>query len=188
MTTTTATSVIKRLNEIFATHGFPNSMITDNGPPWNSNEIKRYFKSRGIKHTKITSLWPRANGLTEHFIQNLNKCIRTSITENKNWRDQLRNMLTNYRSTPQTITGYQPSQLLLNRKVRDFIPDNQQQQRTSLFYESVKSNQQREYERSSKDHPKSQEITFIVGNEVIMKRDQYNSKFDSYFLRTSPWY
>ena len=148
MTTTTATSVIKRLNEIFATHGFPNSMITDNGPPWNSNEIKRYFKSRGIKHTKITSLWPRANGLTEHFIQNLNKCIRTSITENKNWRDQLRNMLTNYRSTPQTITGYQPSQLLLNRKVRDFIPDNQQQQRTSLFYESVKSNQQREYERS----------------------------------------
>ena len=97
-------------------------------------------------------------------------------------------MLTNYRSTPQTITGYQPSQLLLNRKVRDFIPDNQQQQRTSLFYESVKSNQQREYERSSKDHPKSQVITFIVGNEVIMKRDQYNSKFDSYFLRTSPWY
>ena len=118
-------------------------------------------------------------------MQNLNKCIRTLITENKNWRDQLRNMLISYRllHIQQLVIN-----LFFNRKVRDFIPDNQQQQQqqqTSPFYESVKNNQQQEYERSSKYHPKSQEITFVVGDEVIMKRDQRNSRFDSYFYNTN---
>ena len=160
-------------------------MLTDNGPPWNSAEIKQYFKSRGIKHKKITPLWPRANGLTERFMQNINKCIRTAIAENKNWRDQLRNMLINYRNTPHTTTGYQPSELFFNRKTRNFIPDNQQRQQTSPFYENVKANQQRENERSSKYHPKSEDITFKVGDPVIMQRDQRRSKFESNFYETN---
>ena len=65
MNTTTASSVISRLNSLFAIYGFPNSMLTDNGPPWNSTDKKLFFKVRGIKHKCITPLWPRANGLTE---------------------------------------------------------------------------------------------------------------------------
>ena len=58
MNTTTANSVINRLNSLFAIYGFPNSMLTDNGPPWNSTNIKLFFKARGIKHKRITPLWP----------------------------------------------------------------------------------------------------------------------------------
>ena len=85
MKTTTATSVINILDQLFAIHGFPIVMLTDNRPPWNSHKIKLYFKSRRIKHKKITPLWPRANGLTERFMQNINKCIRTAIIDNVNW-------------------------------------------------------------------------------------------------------
>lgn len=56
MTTITAISVINQLDKIFAIHGFPNSVLTDNGPPWNSSAIKNYFKQRGIKHKRITPL------------------------------------------------------------------------------------------------------------------------------------
>ena len=61
MNTTTANSVINRLNRLFAIYGFPN------GLPWNSTDIKLFFKVRSIKHKRITPLWPRANGLTDHL-------------------------------------------------------------------------------------------------------------------------
>ena len=84
ITTTTASSVINRLNSLFAIYGFSNSMLTDNGLPWNSTDIELFFKARGIKHKRITPLWPRGNGLTERFMQNINKSIRTSITSKTN--------------------------------------------------------------------------------------------------------
>ena len=89
MNTTTASSVINLLNSLFAIYDFPNSMLTDNGPPWNSTDIKLIFKPRGIKQKRITPLWTRANGLTERFMQNINKCIRTSITSKTNWKENL---------------------------------------------------------------------------------------------------
>lgn len=84
MKTTTAWNVIVCLNKIFAVNGFPKFHVNYNGPPWKSDLIKRYFKSRGIKHQRITPLWPRANGLTERFMQSIGKCIKTAIMENKN--------------------------------------------------------------------------------------------------------
>ena len=75
MNTATASNVINRLNSLLVIYGFSDSMLTDNGPPWNSTELKLFLKARGIKHKPNTSLWPRANGLTERFMQNISKCI-----------------------------------------------------------------------------------------------------------------
>ena len=67
MNTTTASSVINRLNSLFAVYGFPNFMLTDNSPPWNSTDIKLFFKARGIKHKCITPMWPRANRIANWY-------------------------------------------------------------------------------------------------------------------------
>lgn len=158
-------------------------MLTDNGPPWNSSEIKLFFKSRGIKHKKITPLWPRANGLTERFMKNINKCIRASLCANKNWREELRLMLINYRVTEHPTTGMSPSELLFNRKVRGFIPDIQQQM--SPFYEQVRDTQQQQHERATRYAPKSSNETLKVGDKVIMIRSRRKSKFESSFYNST---
>ena len=111
MNTTTAGRVINCLSRLFAIHGFPNSMLTDNGPPWNSTDMKLSFKARGIKHKRIAPLWPRPNGLTERFTQNINKYIRTSITSKTNWKENLQLLLMNYRNTSHHTTGIAPSTL-----------------------------------------------------------------------------
>lgn len=49
MNTTTANSVINRLNSLFGIYGFQNSMLTVNGPQWNSTDTKLFFEARGIK-------------------------------------------------------------------------------------------------------------------------------------------
>ncbi len=41
---TKSSSVIPKFDKIFATHGIPVSMTTDNGPPFNGDEYSRYLK------------------------------------------------------------------------------------------------------------------------------------------------
>ena len=41
-------TVIPKLDSVFAMHGIPNEVITDNGPPFNSHDFNRYMSLLGI--------------------------------------------------------------------------------------------------------------------------------------------
>ena len=43
VTSTSAKACIPKLDCIFATHGIPKKIKTDNGPPFNGNDFKRYM-------------------------------------------------------------------------------------------------------------------------------------------------
>ena len=46
---TSAKACIPKLDHIFATHGIPLKIRTDNGPPFNGDEFKRYMETLGIE-------------------------------------------------------------------------------------------------------------------------------------------
>ena len=46
---TAAPAIIAKLDRIFATHGIPVKLKTDNGPPFNGNEFERYTKVLGME-------------------------------------------------------------------------------------------------------------------------------------------
>ena len=62
---TSANTVIPKFDQIFATYGIPVKIKTDNGPPFQSEEIDRYMKIWGIRHKRITPLWPPGNAEAE---------------------------------------------------------------------------------------------------------------------------
>ena len=66
----TAKGTISKLDLIFATHGVPVVIRSDNGPPFTSSEFESYMLELGIKHQRITPLWPQANSVAENFIKN----------------------------------------------------------------------------------------------------------------------
>ncbi len=66
---TKASTVIPKLHRIFATHGIPNVVKADNGPPFNSEEYRRYLDTRGIKAQFSTPCWPQGNAEVERFMQ-----------------------------------------------------------------------------------------------------------------------
>ena len=76
----------------------------------------------GLKHRKVTRLWPRANGEVERFVKMLKKCIKAAKVEGRNWRKKLQAILRNYRTTPQATTGVAPTVLLLKWPVRSKLP------------------------------------------------------------------
>ena len=43
----------------------------DNGPLFRSHELKAYMREKGVKHPKITPLWPQANSEAEQFMKPL---------------------------------------------------------------------------------------------------------------------
>ncbi len=102
-----------RSREMFALFVIPQELKTDNGPPFQGFEFARYLEAMGVKHRKITPLWPRANAFCERFMRNLNRVLRNSQASGGSWREELETFLSNYRATPHSSTGMAPASLLL---------------------------------------------------------------------------
>ena len=116
-----AATAITHLTQMFATHGIP-EVITSDNVPFGSEEFTAWCRQLSIRHRKITPLWPAANAQVERFNKTLEKTIRIALVERKNWRSELFVFLMNYRNTPHSSTGVSPTSLLMNRHIRTNIP------------------------------------------------------------------
>ncbi|KAL8567037.1 hypothetical protein ACOMHN_027466 [Nucella lapillus] len=68
--------VLRELEKIFATHGLPKSVTTDNGPQFISEDFERYMMENDINHRPVTPLWPSANGEVERQNRTLLKAMK----------------------------------------------------------------------------------------------------------------
>ncbi len=122
VTSISAKSAIPRLDSEFARHGVPSQVISDNGPPFQSNGFHRYMLAMGIQHTTSSPLWPQGNAEVEAFMKPLGKAIRTANVEGRPWGQELFKFLLTYRSTPHSTTKIPPAQLLYNQEIRGKLP------------------------------------------------------------------
>ena len=81
---TVASKVISSLEEMFARHGLPESLTSDNGPQFISAEFAEYMVQQGIRHHKVTAKWPQANGEVECQNSSLLKRLQIAHAEKKN--------------------------------------------------------------------------------------------------------
>ena len=114
MQSTTAEKIIDRLADTFCRHGLPNTIKSDNGPQFKSNEFREYCEQHNIIHQKVTAKWAQANGEVERQNRSLLKRLQIAQAENKPWRAELRRYLSAYRSIPHNTTGRSPAELLFN--------------------------------------------------------------------------
>ncbi|KAJ1116829.1 hypothetical protein NDU88_005034 [Pleurodeles waltl] len=121
ISTLTADRVIPKIEKILAIHGLISEIKTDNGPPFQSNELVCYFESIGIKHRKLTLWWPQANGEVEHMMQTLNKVIRITSTCARPLVYAIYSFQRRNRQTPDSTTGRAPGYVSLGRAVADSI-------------------------------------------------------------------
>ena len=118
----TAGEVILNLDKIMATHGLIQELRTDNGPPFQSQELAEYLTSWDITHKKITPRWPQANGEVERFMRTLNKVIRIAHAATYSVERSIYSFLREYRQTPHTTTGVAPSHVAMGRVGVEAIP------------------------------------------------------------------
>eukprot|EP00794_Sanderia_malayensis_P020866 gene20866-22918_t len=70
---TAAKPTMKKLKKMFATHGTPKRIESNNGPPFTSKEFAEFAEKEGFYHHRVTPDHPRANGAAESFMKTLNK-------------------------------------------------------------------------------------------------------------------
>jgi len=95
MRTTTADSVINKLDGTFALYGLREKMKTDNGPPFDSKKLAEFLKAKesSIHHRKITPVHPLSNAKCERFMRVVGKTLKTARIERKNWRKEIDKLL-----------------------------------------------------------------------------------------------
>ena len=79
---TSAVSTIIKLRSLFATHGIPEQLVSDNGSGFRSEEFKQFTTQNGIKHIFTSPYNPSSNGLAERAVQ-------TSIVQLLKWMVEL---------------------------------------------------------------------------------------------------
>lgn len=112
----TTTSTIIVLRRLFATHGIPETLVSDNGPQFVSEEFAQFLSSNNITHIQTAPKHPSSNGLAERTVQTIKSGIKKMTSGNLELK--LQRVLTRYRVTPQATTGKTPSELLYRRRIR----------------------------------------------------------------------
>ena len=97
--------------------------MTDNGPPFRSQEFKEYAAQSGFSVRNITPAEPKVNGQAERFMKNITKTVQTAIANKGDWKEELMIFLRNYRATPHQTTGKAPAELMFpNRNFKTKVP------------------------------------------------------------------
>ena len=69
MTSTTAANAIKVLQDMFASYGLPEQLVSDNGPQFVSSEFCEFCKSNRIKHYRVAPYHSASNSLAKRMVQ-----------------------------------------------------------------------------------------------------------------------
>ncbi len=106
----------------FRAQGILVTLISGNGRQFVSDEFESFLRDYGIAHRKVTPYWPQANAQVERFNRTIEKAMRGTHVEGKDWRKELCTFLLNYRATPHAMTGVSPALLHLGREIRTKVP------------------------------------------------------------------
>ena len=114
----TSSRIIECLEKVFCTHGLPESLKTDNGPQFVSEEFENFLQENEIQHRTSTPMWPQANGEVERQNISLLKALKIDQAEKKDMKIEFRKFTIAYRTTPHSSTGVTSAKLLFNREIR----------------------------------------------------------------------
>ena len=112
VTSATSSITIKRVRRIFATHGIPDVVVSDNGTVFTSD-----MELNGIRHVKSAPYHPATNGLVEHAIQTFKESLKKSKTGSLETESLISFSNIELRTPHTPTSGISPGELLMSRQL-----------------------------------------------------------------------
>ena len=155
VSTASTVTTIESLSSIFATHGLPRSIVSDNATCFSSTEFKAFLEANGIKQKLSSPYHPSSNGLAERAVQIVKRGIQK--IEEGSLNSKLVRFLSRYRITEQESTRRSPAEMLLKRLPRT---------RFDLMKPDVTTKFRENHDRKVKCHDKNIIREFEEGEAV----------------------
>lgn len=134
--------VILHMKSVFARHGIPLIVYSDNELQFKNQYVKDFAKEWGFEHKTSSPRFPQSNSMAERYVGIIKNTLKKSACDGK---DPYLSLL-ELRNTPITDQIGSPTQLLYNRKIRGLLPHifqynnytrqllNERQEKQKLFY------------------------------------------------------
>ena len=157
-----ASETIDKIKAIFARHGVPELVISDNGPQYANKEFKAFSDKWGFTHYTSSPHHSQGNGTAEAAVKTAKKMLSRS---NDPWLAILE-----HRNTP--VRGYSPAQKLLSRRTRSTLPLKPELLEPevipikTLIDQDIRKKQhnKRHYDKTAKELP-----PLVIGSQIRAK-------------------
>ena len=105
-------SLRDHLIDLFSIEGYPDEIVPDNGPPFQSKEFAKFLSGLGIKHTTSSPGYPHSNGFIEQHIQ----MVKNMLSKSSNTRS-FQEVLADLRTTHIGTGLPSPAEILHGRNL-----------------------------------------------------------------------
>ena len=105
---TTSQAVIVHLKKMFARHGIPETLVSDNGPQFSSSEFKAFSAFWNFQHVTTSPHFPQVNGAAERAVRTAKHILN---------QDDVFLALLVYRASPIVELKASPAELAYGRKL-----------------------------------------------------------------------
>lgn len=165
---TTSRDVIYKVKAHFACHGIPDTVMSDNGPQFSSEEFKNFSKRWGFKHITSSPKHPQSNGMSESAVKTAKRLVKRALFPHE---DAYLSLL-NLRNTPTQGMTTSPAERILNCRTKTLLPTSQKLLQPKLNHSApqersmIKDKQIKYYKAKAKDLP-----PLTTGQTVMIEPD-----------------
>ena len=119
----TAQRLISICRELFQTYGAPEELSSDGGSVFTSYAFQNFLTTWGVDHRLSSVAYPQSNGRAELAVKSAKRIIHGNTGPDGSLdNDRVARAVLQCRNTPIQGLGLSPAQMLLNRRLRDFLP------------------------------------------------------------------
>ena len=151
----TGKQIIQKLKSHMARHGIPDTLVSDNGPPFNSHEFAEFATTYEFQHITSSPGYPQSNGKVESAV----KIAKGLVKKTEKAKADPYLALLNLRNTPTEGMTSSPAQRLFSRRTKTLLPTTKRLLEPSITTQVLKEKQlkvqkqAKYYNRHTKDLP-----------------------------------
>ena len=142
LTSMTGQHIAKQCKLIFSEYGWPETLISDNGPCYTAEVFTNLIREYNVNHITSSPHYPQSNGLAEKYVQLVKNLFYKAKEEGKD----LFKCLMVYHNTPLSNALQSPMQILGSRSAKsDLLISNTAKKQLGIDSENLRTKYKNEH-------------------------------------------